>query len=58
MKKMQAMKVAKDNAMDDSDTWEVKAREANTRRAKLEGDLHSVLKGGGLRKCYKRQKLL
>ena len=35
VKKMQAMKAEKDNAMDDSDTWEVKARNANDRRAKL-----------------------
>ena len=43
MKKMQAMKVEKDNAMDDSDTWEVKAREANMRRAKLEEELDDLI---------------
>ena len=43
VKKMQAMKVEKDNAMDDSDTWEVKARDANTRRAKLEEDLDDLI---------------
>ena len=43
VKKMQAMKVEKDNAMDDSDTWEVKARDANTRRAKLEEDLNDLI---------------
>ena len=35
VKKMQAMKVEKDNVNDNSDTWEVKARNANDRRAKL-----------------------
>ena len=44
MKKMQAMKVEKDNANDDSDTWEVKARNANTRRAKLEEELDDLIK--------------
>ena len=39
VKKMQAMKVEKDSAMDDSDTWEVKTRNVNTRRAKLEEEL-------------------
>ena len=43
MKKMQAMKVEKDTAMDDSDTWEVKARDAKTRRAKLEEDLNDLI---------------
>merc|ERR1711970_352315 len=38
---MQAMKV--DNAMNDSDTWEVKARNANMRRAKLEEDLDDLI---------------
>merc|ERR1712192_304120 len=44
VKKMQAMKVEKDNAMDDSDTWEVKARNANIRRAKLEEELDDLIK--------------
>ena len=43
VKKMQAMKVQKDNAMDDADTWEVKARDANTRRAKLEEELDNLI---------------
>ena len=43
MKKMQAMKVEKDNACDDADTWEEKARNANIRRAKLEGELSDLI---------------
>ena len=43
VKKMQSMKIAKDNANDDCDTWETKAREANVRRAKLEEDLDDLV---------------
>ena len=42
VKKMQAMKVQKDNACDDADTWEEKARMANIKREKLEGELPHV----------------
>ena len=43
VKKMQSMKAAKDNANDDCDTWETKARDANIRRAKLEEDLDDLV---------------
>ena len=43
VKKMQAMKVEKDSVMDNSDTWEVKTRNVNTRRAKLEEELQLEL---------------
>ena len=43
VKKMQAMKVQKDNACDDADTWEEKARMANIKREKLEGELAELI---------------
>jgi tropomyosin-1 len=43
-KKMQAMKVEKDNAMDRADVSEVKAREASVRAAKSEEEVEELVK--------------